>query len=92
MPYDFDVGGMVEILKIHYDNPSEFIVDEAEFVLIDYFKPLPEIIVPEDSTLNLSESSDSDSDDDDDDDTYIEDFSEFKEEKGEVGQQMDEEL
>lgn len=45
-----DFPAIVEVLKFHRDenDPSTMIIDEIDFVLMDYSQNLPEIIVPVD--------------------------------------------
>lgn len=46
-PSDFSNFDVVEVIKFHKDEnvPSGFVIDEVEFVLIDYTKPMPKIPV-----------------------------------------------
>ena len=62
---DFSVTlEVVEVLKIHRDEtvPCGFVIDdiEFEFVLIDYSKPMPEIVAPVDPSLKYLEDSKTD--------------------------------
>lgn len=67
-PVTFEV---VEVLKIHRDEtvPCGFVVDEF-VVLIDYSKPMPQIVEPVYPSLKYLEDDDDKSADDDEDEEH----------------------
>ena len=50
---------VVEVLKIHRDEtvPCGFVIDDIEFVLIDYSRPMPEIVAPVDPSFKYLEDA-----------------------------------